>query len=191
MEQLRATLGAAVQPHQAIAMFDVGDRTCYLLISEGNQGHPAPVIHYMHLGLHLLTQRTFKKSMPTATQMETAIMVVEDAVMPLARLVPPHSVLATRDPLLLRIARDAAGDATLGTTPLGEGEAPPSVSRDAIEALFNEVVNQITGASRSYRTDIPQEPRWIAALVLLREVLHHWQFPIMRLLPASHDTPAR
>ena len=31
-----------------------------LLISEGSGGHPTPVVHYMHLGLHLLTQRTFK-----------------------------------------------------------------------------------------------------------------------------------
>jgi hypothetical protein len=40
MQQLRALLGPAVQAHEAVALFDVGDSACYLLVSEGNQGHP-------------------------------------------------------------------------------------------------------------------------------------------------------
>ena len=188
MQQLRALLGPAVQAHEAVALFDVGDSACYLLVSEGNQGHPTPVVHYLHLGLQLLTQRTFKRDMPTPAQLEAGIMVVEDAVMPLARLVPPHTVLATRDPLLLQIARQAAGDPELGVEPPAPDCAPPAVTREAIEALFERLVAQ---SSRNYGgidQDLPGEPRWAAALLILREALHHWQFTHLRLLPRGVDT---
>ena len=184
MTQLRGFLGPAIQSHQGIALFDVGESACYLLISEGMPGHAAPVVHYIHMGLHLLAQRTFKKSMPTPAQLESAIMVVEDAVMPLARLVPPHSVLATRDPLLLQLARMAAGDDSLGREAPAPDQAPPAVTREAIEALFERMVAQ---ASRNYvgnAPDLPQEPRLAAALLILREIMHHWFFTHLRLLPA-------
>lgn len=183
MQQLRALLGPAALPQQAVALFDVGDSACCLLISEGSGGHPTPVVHYIHLGLHLLTQRTFKKDMPTTAQLEAGIMVVEDAVMPLARLVPSTTVLATRDPLLLQIARCAVGDAHLGEAPPAPGMAPPAVTREAIEALFERLVAQ---ASRNYGgidQDLPGEPRWAAALLILREAMHHWQCTHLRLLP--------
>lgn len=183
MQQLRALLGPAVQPQQAVALLDLGDSACSLLISEGSGGHPTPVVHYMHLGLHLLTQRTFKKDMPTPVQLEAGIMVVEDAVMPLGRLVPQPTVLATRDPLLLQIARQATGDPDLGRQAPAPNSAPPAVTRDAIEALFERLVAR---ASRNYGgidQNLPDEPRWAAALLILREALHHWQCSALYLLP--------
>lgn len=189
MAHLRTLLGPAIQAHQAVALLDVGDSACYLLLSEGSTGHPMPVVHYMHLGLHLLTQRTFKKEMPSLGQLETGIMVVEDAVMPLARLVPPSSVLATRDPLLLEIARQAAGDPDLGLLPPAPDSAPPAVTREAIEALFDRLVAQ---SSRNYGNvdqDLPDRPRWAAALLILREAMHHWQFSHLRLLPMPMPSP--
>lgn len=188
MQQLRALLGPAVQAHEAVALFDVGDSACYLLVSEGNQGHPTPVVHYMHLGLHMLTQRTFKRDMPTPAQLEAGIIVVEDAVMPLARLVPPHTVLATRDPLLLQIARQAAGDPELGMWPPAPDCAPPAVTREAIEALFERLVAQSSRHYGGTDRDLPGDPYGAAALLILREALHHWQFTHLRLLPRGMDT---
>lgn len=177
IQRLRQQLGTALQPAQALALLELGESGCALLISEGLQGHPTPVVHHMHLGVQLLAQRTFKKAMPTEAQLEAGIMVVEDAVMPLQRLVPAHSVLATRDPLLRDIARHATGSLLHGT--------PAAVSREAIEALFSRLASQ---ASRPYGgpdPDLPQQPTWAAALLILREALHHWQFEQMSLLPAA------
>lgn len=184
MQRLRALLGPAAQPQQAVALLDVGDAACCLLISEGSGGHPAPVVHYMHLGLQLLAQRTFKKAMPTPAQLEAGIMVVEDAVMPLALLVPPSTVLATRDPLLLQLARQATGNPALGREPPAPGSAPPAVMREAIEALFDRLVSQASHHYGGSAPEVPDTPRTAAALLLLREALHHWQCSQLYLLPA-------
>ena len=181
LQRLRAQWGAQLQSHHTLALLELGDATCALIISEGQPEHTVPVVHHMPLGLQLLTQRTFKKNMPTDAQLEAGIMVVEDAVMPLARLVPPHTVLATHDPLLLQIARQAAG-LPPPTTQTSQAE-PPCVTREAIEALFEQLVQQ---ASRPYGgtdPDLPQDPRWAAALLILREALHHWQCSHLHLLP--------
>jgi len=183
MQQLRTRLGPAIRPHQALALFDVGDSACYLLVSEGSHGHPTPVAHYMHLGLQLLVQRTFKKSMPSAAQLEAGITVVEDAVMPLARLLPPGAVLATRDPLLLDIARHATGQNPLALTAPGPGSAPPAASLEAIEALFARLVAQASPGGARSAAEGPQDPAWAAALLILREAMQHWQFRQLQLLP--------
>lgn len=176
MQRLRTLLGPAAQPQQAVALLDVGDTACCLLISEGSAGHPAPVVHYMHLGLQLLAQRTFKKAMPTPAQLEAGIMVVEDAVMPLALLVPSSTVLATRDPLLLQLARQATGNPALGRD-------PPAVMREAIEALFDRLVARASHHYGGSAPEVPDTPRTAAALLLLREALHHWQCTQLYLLP--------
>ena len=185
MQNLRGLLGPAIQSHQGMAVFDIDQHMSYLMVSEGSHGHVAPVVHFMHLGLKMLTDRTFKKRMPNGAQLETAILVVEDAVMPLARLVPPSTVLATRDPLLLHIARTAAGDMALGEAFPAPDCAPPAVSREAIETLFNQAADQVLRGVPDTR--LPQEPVWLAGLLVLREAMHHWQFPMLRLLPREWE----
>lgn len=178
LQHLRNQLGAAVHPAQAIALLEVGASGCALLISEGMHGHPTPVVHHMPLGLGLLTQRTFKKAMPTEAQLEAGIMVVEDAVMPLQRLIPPSAVLASGNPLLLGIARLAVGQRA--------PEAMPTlVSRDAIEALFSRLVAQASRGWGRADPELPSAPNGAAALLILREALHHWQFNQLCLLPET------
>ena len=183
----RDQLGTTIQPEQALALLELGDKFCTLRISEGLGGHTTPVVHTMQPGLDLLAQRTFKKSMPTEAQLEQAIMLVEDAIMPLARLIPLHTVLATRHPLLIDVARQA-----MGPQALQQPDHPiPGLTRDAVEQLFDRLAQQ---AARPHLPlpDVPQSPRWAAALLLLREMLHHWQIPGIRLLlptPTAAATP--
>lgn len=177
IQALRRQLGADLHPAQAIALWDLGAQRSTLLISEGDTGHPSPVLHHMQIGTGLLAQRTFKKSMPTALQLEQAIMLVEDAIMPLARLLPVHSVLLTRDPLLIDVAAHAMG-------------APPATAawtllhREAVEQLFQQLVEQAS-FPHVPRPGLPQSPQWAAALLLLREALHHWQIHSMWVATAE------
>lgn len=169
IQALRSQLGNDLLPAQAIAIWDLGAQRSTLLISEGDVGHPTPVLHHMQIGTGLLAQRTFKKSMPSAVQLEQAIMLVEDAIMPLARLLPLHTVLLTQDPLLVNVAHHAMGmhDApTAGVWAL--------LHREAVEQLFQQLVHQAE-LPLLPQPGLPQSPQWAAALLLLREALHHWQ----------------
>lgn len=181
MEVLRSQLGNAIQSHQSIAMLDIGEKHCRLMISEGEKGHPQPVFHHIPLGMDLLAVRTFKHRMPTEAQLEQAIMLVEDAVMPLAHLIPASNVLVTRDPCLLDVAQHALGLQDISEAWDGT-ETLPVLRREAVESQFDLLVRQAAHPQFPMH-GLPYSPRWAAALVILREVLHHWQVGAVRLLP--------
>ncbi|MGE6225803.1 hypothetical protein ACLH0T_20475, partial [Aeromonas media] len=50
------------------------------------------------LGLAALTPGPFRRDPPSALELEQAIMVVEDVLMPLAARIPPHPVVPLRRP---------------------------------------------------------------------------------------------
>ena len=188
MAALRRLLGDAIQSHQTIAMLDLGNQRSRLLISEGDGGHPQPVFHHMSLGIDLLATRTFKQRMPNEVQLEQGIMLVEDAVMPIARLIPPSNVFVTRDPLLLEVGQQALGVRDITDAWQTSGRLPV-LSREAVETQFDLLARQAVHPHIPLG-DLPQSPRWAAALLLLREVLHHWQLGAVRLLPAiPHQSP--
>lgn len=188
MAALRELLGDAIQPHQAIAMLDLGERRSRLLISEGEGGHPQPVFHHMDVGIDQLATRTFKQQMPTEAQLEHGIMLVEDAAMPMARLIPPSNVFVTRDPYLLEVGQQALGVRDVATAWKASGRLP-MLSREAVEGQFDMLARQAAHPHLPLG-DLPQSPRWAAALLFLREILHHWQLGAVRLLPGGpHQAP--
>lgn len=188
MAALRELLGDAIQPHQAIAMLDLGEHRSHLLISEGEGGHPQPVFHHMDVGIDLLATRTFKQQMPTEAQLEHGIMLVEDAAMPMARLIPPSNVFVTRDPYLLEVGQQALRVRDVATAWKASGRLP-MLSREAVEGQFDMLARQAAHPHLPLG-DLPQSPRWAAALLFLREILHHWQLGAVRLLPGGpHQAP--
>ena len=113
----------------------------------------------------------FGHHMPSALALENAIAKVEDAIMPAARLLPTqrHSLYGA-DPLLLQVIHAAMANPQATT-----------VSRDAIETLFSALARQ---AERPGYADaqIPQTPEFAAALLVLRECMHHWGFAQLQVL---------
>ena len=108
--------------------------------------------------------------MPTPLSLENAIATVEDAVMPASRWLakplqaPPAVHPAHAQPIAARGGRGCRRDAVHTTRRL---------SRQAVENLFNRLSDQIhrPGATD---TALPQRAEWAAALLILREGLHHW-----------------
>lgn len=189
MRALRNLLGDAIQAHQAIAMLDIGNQRSRLLIAEGENRHPQPVLHHLMLGMDLLAKRTFKRSMPNEAKLEQGIMLIEDAMMPVARLVPVSNVFVTRDPCLLEVGQHALGIEDLQAV-WNETGRLPVLSHEAIEAQYDLLTRQ---AARPHVAveDLPQSPRWAAALLILREVVHHWQLGAVRLLPSFQLEPPK
>ena len=131
-------------------------------------GNPEP--YSVALGWQTVAQ-AFGLRIPTPLSLENAIATVEDAVMPAgpwlakppAGIAPPFT-LHTRSPLLRKVA-EAAG-VTLYTP-------TARLSRQAVENLFNRLSDQIHRPG-VLDTALPQRGEWAAALLILREGLHHW-----------------
>ena len=136
-----------------------------LTLGIGSRQHPLPI------GIATLV-KAFRQRMPSALALENAIAEVEDAIMPAAKLLPAqrHS-LSGADPLLLQVIHSATANPQATT-----------VSRDAIETLLSALARQ---AERPGYADaqIPQTPEFAAALLVLRECMHHWGFAQLQAHP--------
>lgn len=131
-------------------------------------GSPAP--YRVALGWQTVAQ-AWDQRMPTPLALENAIATVEDAVMPATRWLAeppagtaPPFTLSTRSPLLREVAEAA------GVAPSAQ---PRHLSRQAVENLFNRLADQAHRAG-SVDATLPQRAQWVAALLILREGLHHW-----------------
>ncbi|MFM5857064.1 hypothetical protein ACET6L_17960 [Aeromonas rivipollensis] len=107
------------------------------------------------LGLAALTPGPFRRDPPSALELEQAILVVEDVLMPLAARIPPHPVLHLHSPV-----------------PLAEPLGSRVQSRDNIEKLFGQLVAMVEGDPLA-SAQLPKDRRFAAALLILREWMHH------------------
>ncbi|MFM4825381.1 hypothetical protein ACEUDJ_09475 [Aeromonas bivalvium] len=95
------------------------------------------------------------EDLPTPLELEQAIMVVEDVLMPLAARIPPHPVLRLQSPV-----------------PLAEALGSRVQSRENIERLFGQLVAMVEGDPLA-SAQLPKDRRFAAALLILREWMHH------------------
>jgi hypothetical protein len=125
-----------------------------------------PLTPLLPLGPALLHAQWLHHAPPRPQELEAAIEAVEDLVMPLHRLLP------TDDTLHVEAAERAA------LAPLAQAH-----TRDELEALFNRAAAIAQGRPASSDPALA-DPETVAALVLLREVMHHLGFTQLRIAPA-------
>ena len=136
-------------------------------------GHgPEPeLLTHLPLGAERTARAQFRRTPPTPLDMENAIQVVEDEVMPLHRLVPPGALLFSSDVELHEIALLA------GVLP----GAPVLLTLEDMERCFNRLVAVVEG-SPAAQQGLPVSNAFAARLLILREFMHHLRFDQLRLL---------
>jgi hypothetical protein len=113
------------------------------------------------LGPAQLVQDWLRHDPPTGAELEAAIEVVEDLVMPLHGRWPADEEL--------RVVSAQAAVATLA------GLASDAVTRDQLEDLFNRAAAVAQGRPRSSDPLLAQ-PQVMATVLVLREAMHHLGF---------------
>ncbi len=119
----------------------------------------------LQLGTASMARRWMRHIPPTPLDIEHAIEVTEDLLMPLA------AKLARTEQLQL----SGSGGALILQ---GMGAAPDSTlywSLDEVEDLFNRIAMVSQGRPTGHE-DLPTAPEFYAAMVILRECLHHLRF---------------
>lgn len=116
-----------------------------------------------------LAAACFRHGAPTAVELERAIDIVEDGLMA-AKLPPAQGAgLTTAEPSLLRLPGLDAVGATL--------------SRDAVEALFQQLASVALGMPAPQGSQ-HMDRDTAAALLILRECMHHLDFASVRVVAA-------
>lgn len=173
---MTATASSASSPPATLhsrsgpAIWDMDDAHCTLLVADTVYAHRCPVLHYLQPGLQLLSRRIFRQQPPQPKQIEQAILLVEDMLVPTARLLPAPTQLLCAHPLVHSIAAHAA-----------IGEAHTTRPRHLLHLESTEALLQRRLAQDP---ELPREAPWTAALVLAYEVMAQWEIPNLQLVPA-------
>nr|WP_315495806.1 hypothetical protein [uncultured Rhodoferax sp.] len=142
--------------------FQLGAETSTLLCTE--DGHVV-LQKELQLGTASLARQWMRHTPPTPLDIEHAIEQTEDVVMPLAAKLQRTEQLKLRGSgaALILQGVSAAPDATLRWS-LAE-----------VEDLFNRIA-MVSQGRPSGQEALPTAPEFYAALVVLRECLHHLRF---------------
>jgi hypothetical protein len=151
-----------------VVTLQVGEETSSLI-----SGGPPYAISRVEVavGLQKLVREILLHSPPTPAELETAIAVIEDEVMTAGRSLPTGAILETRDASLWGLVSLI--------DPKAQNES--LVSLDEVEQLFDLLAALAMGRPATI-AGIPIDPYFAAALILLREMMHHLNFKNIRML---------
>jgi len=138
----------------------------YTFIIQGKDSVEPNNIWLFDIGTEKTAREFFRHHPPTAAEVEEAIQVVEDEVMPLHKLLVPDSNLYTRDASVREVAAQ---------TVFAESEQGITLARADMEQVFNRLAAIISGRPASQDT-LPTTNAFAATLLILREVMHHLGF---------------
>lgn len=114
----------------------------------------------------------------TPAELEAAITCIEDALMPAVHQLPAAELYCA-EPSLRTLAHLVAA-----------GTLPVRLDTGTIERLFNDLADIAYGMPAA-RFGLPTARDFTAALLVLREVLHHGGFAAVTLMPTEpSSTPA-
>jgi hypothetical protein len=141
----------------------LGADTSTLICTEGNG--EVLLQEELPLGTASLARQWMRHTPPTPLDIEHAIEQTEDAVMPLAAKLMRTEQLQIRGPGAALVLQ-------------GVGAKPGAVLQwnlDEVEDLFNRIA-MVSQGRPSGQEALPTAPEFYAAMVILRECLHHLRF---------------
>ena len=138
----------------------------YSFIAQGADMAKPEKLWVFDIGTERTASDFFKHNPPTPADVENAIQVVEDEVMPLHRLLMATSDLYTLDESIQDIAR---------LTVYSEVQHGLTLARKDVEQVFNRLAAIISGRPASQDV-LPTTNSFAATLLILREVMHHLGF---------------
>ena len=123
----------------------------------------------LQVGPQVLAEEVLRHDPPTPTELERAIDLIEDALTGVHVAQPDGACLKTADPLLLKLP--------------GLGTERASLGRDDVESLFQLLASRALGTPVGV-VDLPQGREEAAALLILRECMHHLGFDRVEAAPS-------
>jgi len=145
----------------------------YSFMAQGIDDDKPDNLWVFDIGADKTASGYFYHNPPTPGEVENAIMVVEDEVMPLHKLLIPNTQLYTLDVTAREIALlSAFVDSNQGMV----------LARADMEFVFNRLAAIITGRPASQDV-LPSDNSFTSALLILREVMHHLGFMQITILP--------
>ena len=149
-----------------VVLLAIGDNETLLAIGSARMSD-AGTLHRLPVGSQTTARALGMNQVPTPQQLERVIEQIEDAVMPLFKLLRPYSVLFVEAAAL---------------APFWRAHAPAaSVSVGDVEIAFQDLAAVAEGRPAS-RDGGTSQPPYAVSLLILREAMHHLGFQDVRNL---------
>ena len=166
-----ATLRASEAHPSTLVLLQIGETQTVVVAGSGTD---AAQVLELAAGSSRTASDFFKHHPPSPLELENAIMVVEDEVTRARGLVRSSAALYSMDDAVLEMAR-------LAGCPDGLRLA---LSLAQVELLFDQLAARSEGRLAS-QVAIPDDPRFAASLLILREFMHHLNFEKVTVLRAA------
>jgi exopolyphosphatase/pppGpp-phosphohydrolase len=150
-----------------VVTLHVGDEK-FSLVSGGSQDDTWLI--EVPVGLQKLVREVLRHSPPTPIELESAISLIEDELMKVHRLLPTNASLETMDACMW--------DVVSLINPTAQNER--LVTLEEVEQLFDLLAALSSGRTASI-AGIPSDAYFAAALLLLREMMHHLNFKSVQM----------
>ncbi len=128
------------------------------------------------LGVDALVLQSLKHEPPRPIELELAIELTEELVMPLAAQFAGGAGLRLQ----------GQGADLIAGTLAASGVVQPRLTMDEVEALFNRLLAVSQGRPVS-QEKLPTDKHFVAAMLILREFMHHLHFAEVTLPSAVHN----
>ncbi|MDP4202329.1 MAG: hypothetical protein Q8861_06520 [Bacteroidota bacterium] len=138
----------------------------YTLLVIGTKAEEPDAVWKFAVGTEKTANEFFRHNPPTPGEVENAIMVVEDEVMQVSKLIPAGTHL---------FSSNAAVEEIYKQLELYQQSSARLLYRHDVEAIFGRLSAIISGRPASSDT-LPQTATFAAALLILREVMFHLGF---------------
>jgi len=150
--------------NKSIAVLHIGDEFSFIV--QGTEPTKPENTWALEIGSVKTAREFFNQFPPTPGEIENAIQVVEDEVMPLHKLLIPGSGLYSTDTSIKEIAEYAMSE---------DNKDELILTRDSMERVFSRLAAIITGLPASQDV-LPASNEFASTLLILREVMHHLGF---------------
>lgn len=162
IHQRYASLRKSVSPATPIVLLHIGDEHTW--VASGSGVEPDQVL-LLEMGAKRTSIEFFKHIPPSPLEIENAITAVEDEVTRACVVTREHGPLYSTDERVDDMPRM-----------LGYSDGLAGVlSIEQVESLFEQLAARSEGRPAS-QVDIPDDPRFTATLLILREFMHHLNF---------------
>jgi exopolyphosphatase/pppGpp-phosphohydrolase len=176
LQTLYRAARAASPPGRRLAVLHLGEDQSGVALGSGTVPDQ---IMLLALGLERTARTFFKHTPPLPLEIENAIQVVEDEVMAARAAALGQPLLFTSDATIVDMAHIAGNFASDNDG--NSAGVNLHMSLEQVEQLFNQLAARSQGRPAS-QTDIPDDLRFSAALLILREFMHHLQFQRITIL---------
>lgn len=147
-------------------------------VAAGTGIEPDQVLR-LEIGSSRTSSAFFKHHPPSPLEIENAIMLVEDEVTRAREMAVERASLYSTDELVYDIAKMAGG----------LDELAINLTIEQVEALFDQLAARAEGRPSS-QVEIPDDPKFAADLLILREFMHHLHFDNVKFRRKPVGNPA-